>query len=323
MHVSQTYQHLLLLPVGLVVFVTCMTYNELKINDHPPVAGNWVASLPVNQFGNQLFVLASTHGIARARSARWCVLFREELDKYLTWIDQPEQCPDEFWIVPFLKYTQLVLGTGSFSRVTESFKEYARYTSRFHESPSQRILIYGCLQSYKYFDKSLPVPFQLRATENASLWVAERNITGALHVRRGDKLLDMGNVIPASEYYTQALTTIESVWPGKNVYVVLTDDPGWVHAQAVFEGMLVLNSADMSFDMAVISQCRHKILSVGTFGWWGAYLGDSGNNQTGGVLYPIPQMKGRKADGFSHGDYFPAHWTSVDYGARNGWGYSS
>ena len=97
----------------------------MVVNDHAPVAGSWVASLPVNQFGNQLFVLASTHGIARARSARWCVLFKEILEKYLPRIDTPERCPDEFWVVSSLKNIQLVMGTGSFSQMTESFKEYA------------------------------------------------------------------------------------------------------------------------------------------------------------------------------------------------------
>jgi hypothetical protein len=127
MHITQTYHHLLLLPVGLVILATYTTYRGLTANDHAPPAGSWVASLPVNQFGNQRFVLASTHGIARARSARWCVIFKEKLDKYLSWIDQPEQCPDdEFWIVTFFTNVQLVLDTGTFSQMTERFKEYAR-----------------------------------------------------------------------------------------------------------------------------------------------------------------------------------------------------
>jgi galactoside 2-L-fucosyltransferase 1/2 len=161
------------------------------------------------------------------------------------------------------------------------------------------------------------VPFHLRATWPARIWVRTQNRTAAIHVRRGDKLIDDGNVIPPPAYFELAINLLKSLWPGEEQrFVVVTDDPWWVRRQPVFDGMSVLSSEDIGFDMAVISQCRHKILSVGTFGWWGAYLGDQGHNRTQTVIYPVPQMEGRLAPGFSNEDYFPQHWLSLDYSAR-------
>jgi hypothetical protein len=65
--------------------------------------------------------------------------------------------------------------------------------------------------------------------------------------------------------------------------------------------------------MAVISQCRHKILSIGTFGWWGAFMTDSGHNRSSAVIYPIPQMEKGSRAGFTKADYFPVHWTTLGY----------
>jgi galactoside 2-L-fucosyltransferase 1/2 len=275
----------------------------------------WVAMLPMNQFGNQLWMLASTHGIAKARRARWCVVPSEHFAKHLAWVVQPEPCPFLLWNLPLLNWA---FTESKFETVGDE-AGFARYTDAYVSAPGPRILAHGHMQSYKYFDGAAPVPFRLRAARPARMWVRAHRVTAAIHVRRGDKLWDLGNVVPPVAYYELAIATLRRLRPADRLgFVVLSDDPAWVRAQAAFAGMRVLSSDDASFDMAVMSHCRHKILSIGTFGWWGAFLGDAGHNRTATVLYPIPQMEGRLASGFSNEDYFPPHWTSVDYGARPG-----
>jgi galactoside 2-L-fucosyltransferase 1/2 len=292
-----------------VVVSACLFTRRLEEQE----GDKWVAMLPMNQFGNQLWMLASTHGIAKKRQARWCMAPSEAYTKHLTWVVRPEPCPFIMWNVPLLNW---VIGGNGFEIIEDS-GNYARYIPAFESSPSQRILAHGCMQSYKYFDEQVPVPFRLRTTRPAKLWVRAQNKTVAIHVRRGDKLVDEGNMPPPPAYYAQALDLLQSLRPGEEqAFVVVTDDPWWVQRQPVFDRMDVLSSKDIAFDMAVISQCKHKILSIGTFGWWGAYLGDQGHNRTQTVIYPVPQMEGRLADGFSNEDYFPAHWVSLNYSAR-------
>ncbi len=121
-----------------------------------------------------------------------------------------------------------------------------------------------------------------------------------------------GAKIPSLDYYRKALHLLYTLFPSQGNVVVTTDDAGWVDAQPLFKDMYVLSSQDdPAFDMAVISQCRHKIFSIGTFGWWGAFLSDPGHNRSNIVIYPLPQMEPGSGKGFTNADYFPSHWTPL------------
>jgi galactoside 2-L-fucosyltransferase 1/2 len=188
------------------------------------------------------------------------------------------------------------------------------YSDVYSLSKLPFIRVGGDLQSYKYFDKDIPIPFELKAAPKARTWVQSRNVTTAIHVRRGDKLSSDGNVVPPVQYFELAVAKLRELFPAFNqTYVVTSDDPDWVRSQSVFHGMYILHSDDQSFDMAVISECRHKILSIGTFGWFGAFLTDRGDNTTSAVIYPTVQMEGEMATLFNNADYFPSHWVGLDY----------
>jgi galactoside 2-L-fucosyltransferase 1/2 len=256
-------------------------------------------------------MIASSYGVARALNAHWCMEFGQRYADSLEWVvPGPSSCPGLFLRTPL--YEQGWYITSMF-RSVGSNDYYARYSSVYYNSTYPRIRLFGCMQSYKYFDPKVPIPFRLRTREAALEWVANHNITTAIHIRRGDKLWHIGNVIPPVEYYKQAISLLKRIWPDEHVFVVLTDDPEWVKRQDIFKGAHHLSSPDPAFDMAVISLCRHKILSIGTFGWWAAFLEDTGNNLTQSVIYPIPQMSAPLDEGFSNEDYFPPHWISVDY----------
>jgi hypothetical protein len=308
---------MLVLTFKLLLAVLCigLLYMACLMMDMQSLEGRndrWVAMLPMNQLGNQLWMLASTHGIARKRGARWCVVSSEAYSKHLTWIVRPEKCP--FFISKLPLVNQVITESG----ITTIWDDdnYARFSNTYLTSPGSLILAHGCMQSYKYFDEKVPVPFHLRATRPAHMFVRNQAFTTAIHIRRGDKLMDYGNVVPPIAYYEQALALLQELRPEEELkLVVLTDDLRWARAQQIFLRASILNSDDVSFDMAIISQCKHRILSIGTFGWWGAYLGDIGHNKTNTIIYPLPQMEGRLAPGFSNEDYFPPHWTSLNYKA--------
>ena len=265
----------------------------------PEPTDQWVAVATSNQLGNMLWQLASSHSVARRRHARWCVLDTDgwfsTYRKYVQWTHgPPEACPG--WNLAFVKYTQL------FTRVPDD--GCAVHTDKFLRAPFPRILMDGCLQSYKFIDR--PLPFALAAESRALAWVAERNVTAAIHVRRGDKLTAFANIVPTIHYYYLATAALERQFGGQR-YVVCTDDPDWVLGHPFFKSMHVLSTPDPSFDMAVISACKHAIISIGTFGWWGAFLGN------GTVIYPLPQMTDVWKDGFHNDDYFPRHWVPIEY----------
>jgi len=290
--------------------VLMCVFWTLRRDDPEPTDEQWVAIVLFGQLGNQLWEMASAYGIARARRARWCVVDGEWRGymRGLDWIaEPPETCPDPSIIgIPLLPRTWT---PRSFASV--SFGGFAEYSEQYALSPQPRISLDSTLQSFKYFDKALPIPFRLKATQRARAWVEAGGYTTAIHVRRGDKLWDVGNVVPPLDYFKQALGQLEALFPGPHRVVVATDDPGWVQAQPLFLRAHLLQSDDVFFDMAVISQCRHKIISIGTFGWWGAFLTDTGSNRSNAVIYAVPQMDGSLADSMVYGDYFPAHWTAL------------
>jgi hypothetical protein len=157
----------------------------------------WVAVTPSGQLGNQLWMIASSYGIARAHNAHWCMEFGQRYAHSLELVvPAPSSCPCLF-------------------PRTALYKQGWYITSMFKS-----------IGSNDYY---------------AKLW-------------------HTGNVIPPVEYYKQAISLLKHIWPDEHVFVVLSDDPEWVKRQDIFKGAHILSSADPAFDMAVISQCRHKIL---------------------------------------------------------------
>jgi galactoside 2-L-fucosyltransferase 1/2 len=301
-----------LLVYAVAIYLLFLTLlNMMRIGEVE--TGRWVGLVAQSQMGNQLWAFASAYGIAQARDARLCIMAGPDnrfpvYSSYIEWIvETPPKCPGVVFITSYLWYTSLLTPVSD-----DGY--YAAYSENYLKAPDAMIRVDGCLQSFRYFDKDIPVPFRLRKARAARRWVNQRGITAAIHIRRGDKVYDLGNVVPPLHYFQLAISRLHSLFPEQSQrFVVSSDDPGWVRASPLFAGMQVLSSEDPSFDMAVISECQHKILSIGTFGWWGAFLNDKGDNQTSAVIYPLPQMEFMKAWGFNNSDYFPPHWTGIEY----------
>ena len=309
--IGMTAAHRMTVALAMSCVVSCVLWCARLHDSEPEQEDRWVAVVLYCQLGNQLFQMASSHGIAKQRAARWCMEDADHRDyvRGLEWLVQPpERSPGLVVGIPKIISTWYL---ASFTILDSG--AYATFSDLYAKSPLPRILPWNCLQSFKYFDRKVPIPFRLKATPLAKAWVKARQITTAIHVRRGDKLTDIGNVVPPLHYFRQALLLLSAMFPIEHRYVITTDDPEWVRAQPLFMKMHVLHSEDMHFDMAVISQCQHKILSIGTFGWWGAFLTDTGSNQSNAVIYAMPQMEGRLEAGMNYADYFPQHWTPIDY----------
>ena len=280
---------------------------ENKYNAKPYNYFRWVAVMaPGTRLANQLFVLASSHGIAEKRNARWCIIgfYGTPYESYLEWTSEPpEECPR--WYYPFsLEFSQ------AFFEMMYEGKEYATYNDKYIKTKSQNILLVGYFQSFKYFQNvSNPIPFKLKEADHAQLWVESKHLSAAIHIRRGDNVNSNFYVTPSLVYYHLAISKLKHLFQLKSrEFVVVTDDPSWVRKQGLFNNMEVLNSNNPSFDMAVISACKHKIISTGTFGWWGAML-----NDTGMVIYPTLQRQNDGVKGFINEDFFPPHWAEIDY----------
>ncbi|CAO2632912.1 Galactoside 2-alpha-L-fucosyltransferase Sec1, partial [Lemmus lemmus] len=101
-----------------------------------------------------------------------------------------------------------------------------------------------------------------------------------VHVRRGDYVHVMPNVwkgvVADRGYLEQALDRFRASHPSP-VFVVTSDDMAWCRKS------ISISRGDVSFagnglqgsparDIALLMQCNHTIITVGTFGIWAAYL---------------------------------------------------
>ena len=109
----------------------------------------------------------------------------------------------------------------------------------------------------KYLHKNIP-----------SYWTDETFVRIGVHIRLLDRKQEWNTsyLFDAAFYYTQQFSNVQ--------FIVCSDD--MTEAKKVFPEWLsrsVLYSDNRyEVDLAILASCNHSIITVGTFGWWGAWL---------------------------------------------------
>ena len=97
-----------------------------------------------------------------------------------------------------------------------------------------------------------------------------------IHVRRGDytskTVNEYGQITPNASYYQNAMNYFEKLYP-QVLFIVASDDLKWT--KIALKGRENVHISLGNFgpeDMALLSLTNHTIMSVGTFGWWVAWM---------------------------------------------------
>lgn len=159
-----------------------------------------------------------------------------------------------------------------------------------------------------------------------------------IHVRRGDVLRPEARKLGFSHapksYIDNAMKYMLQKYPTA-VFLVASDDVQWCKENVIppklsdiFDGQESLqklqdsskakalqdkvpvvfsNAYDMWSDFTVLSLCNHSIITVGTFGWWSAWLAN------GDVVYykDIPLPGSKLEYELTKEDFFPPHWVGL------------
>ena len=173
---------------------------------------------------------------------------------------------------------------------------------------SQDIMLKGCFQSYKYFQKyenDIKRLFAPNATESSNLSAAY-NLANAvsIHIRRGDYLrLSDHHYNLQIGYYRNAIDYFQ----GLN-FLVFSDDIDW--CKSVFEGdnFTFVEDLDDAASLYLMTLCKHNIIANSTFSWWGAWLNP---NKDKVVIYPNKWF-GPANSHLSTSDLFPDEWICLD-----------
>ena len=116
-----------------------------------------------------------------------------------------------------------------------------------------------------------------------------------IHVRRGDQALRTD--LAPLKYFVKAVRYCRHKYKFVH-FIVATTDPEWVEKKLLpFGDVSALpQGSSPAVDMAAMTLCDHLIMSIGTYGFWAAWLGG------GEIVY---------YDSDYHIKYLPAHWKNI------------
>lgn len=100
-----------------------------------------------------------------------------------------------------------------------------------------------------------------------------QGITCSIHVRRNNyRNLQNYHPVLNTEYYTKAINIMKS--NGVTRFLVCSDDHNWCRYNFIGEEYVFIEDVDY-VELFLMSKCTHHIISNGSFGWWGAWLGET------------------------------------------------
>ena len=138
--------------------------------------------------------------------------------------------------------------------------------------------------------------------------------TVCVHVRRGDKATTRANYwgyrLPEPEDIIFAIDYMKKEL-NHSVFIVSSDSKQWC-LQNLARQNIHISRFTLDFkDFVLMSSCDHMIMTVGTFGWWAAWL----TSQRGGTVmyYNHPFVSGSFLDSvLDRNDHFLPRWMSYN-----------
>ena len=216
------------------------------------------------RLGNQMFQYAGLRGIAAHKGYEFCIPASDFVDE---WTDH--QLFETFKLTGL---TNIATCPGPYVQEA-SF----RFDQNLFDNMPDGHNVYAYLQSTKYFEhieKEIREDFQFKNNilDPCKQMVATVEKPIALHVRRGDYLVNSDNHPPCSkEYYDAALDKFDS---SRNV-IVFSDDPAWCNDQFDNDRFLVSEGGDNLADLCMMSLCSDFIIANSSFSWWGSWLSEN------------------------------------------------
>ena len=264
------------------------------------VAFNYLGKM--GQLGNQMFQFAATLGVARYTGVTYTIPNHDEVLIDGLGHRLRIELFDCFDIKPentgILKTDYVVQEKGfDFDDSVLSSSRQVDYT------------LYGYFQTEKYFKHCARELREHFTFKNYIIDECKEIVDEcfdepiALHVRRGDYLINSGNHYNQSlDYYEEALKKFDS----NRQVVIFSDDSKWCMEQELFsdDRFLVSDATGPYHDLYMMTQCSDFIIANSTFSWWGAWLANRG-----AVIAPKkwfgPNLKHNTKD------LYPEHWEII------------
>ncbi|KAL8595503.1 hypothetical protein ACOMHN_000712 [Nucella lapillus] len=268
-------------------------------------SGNYFLTvIPRGRLGNQMFEYASLLGIADVNRMTPFVSSVCKVTHYFANISVSDR--------PVISWN------------TMEENSYAEKDPLMDSLPGENVRLKGFYQSWKYFaavKQKVKQAFVFLPDVQEVVLNFFHNMTGhvkndvikiGVHVRRTDMLHKItqkqGYVSAPLSYVIKAIQHMRDRFRNQSIiFFVVSDDPDWCREHLQGNGVWVVDSAPSVVHLGFLALCHHVIMTVGTFGWWAAYL--SG----GHVVYysGFPLTGSDVAEGFNPQDYYLPQWVPI------------
>lgn len=232
---------------------------------------------PLGRLGNVLFEFASAYGLSLQHSCRLYLGPRliEELSQYF-----------DIHVTDLLTEAQLK----SISSIQHLYNHCTYFPELLQSNKSEHVELTGYWQAQKHFaNQTDQIRAQLRFKQTVVEPVKnflQTNVSDnssqliGIHIRRGD-FIGQRRVSP-DQFIFNAMNYFQKKY-SRTKFIFTSDDKNYCREK--FGGRnntyFTPNSFNPAQDMALLTLCHHIIITVGTYGWWGAYLLQ---NQSGEII---------------------------------------
>lgn len=269
------------------------------------VAFNYLGKL--GQLGNQMFQFAATLGVARYLEIPFTIPNHDEI-----FIDA---LGNKLRIELFDCFDMHPMNTGILQTENIYPEKGFEFDSDIFKNDRQfDFTLYGFFQTEKYF-KHCADEVRSQFTFQKEIVDECRDIIDnyfdnpiALHIRRGDYVINSGNHTNLGlDYYEKSLSKFDS----NRQVIIFSDDSEWCKDQKLFcdDRFIVSTGNGPYHDLYLMSQCSDFIIANSSFSWWGAWLSKSINKT---VCTPDPKIWfGPNNAHLDTSDVVPDAWTIV------------
>jgi hypothetical protein len=226
----------------------------------------------MGRFGNQLFQIAATIGIARRNG-----------------------CSFVFPPWPYARHFEFPIPQ---IRWVRQFERRIPRTFGYEEIVIDRATeLFGFFQSERYFAHCADEVRHYFTPHHALSELLEKGFgdllaakTCSVHVRRTDYV---GNPIwpdlAADGYYERAMSQFDS----DTTFVIFSDDIEWCKARFSSRSLFFVEALSAVEDLFLMARCWGHIIANSTFSWWGAWLDPNPDKK---VIAPARWIAGEVAD---------------------------
>ena len=180
---------------------------------------------------------------------------------------------------------------------------YNEWTFRYIELPvfKESTTLFGYYQSYKYFENHIDIIMQLLSInaqiisikkQFAYLFDSSKEVV-SMHFRiTGYREIEHCHPVAKYEYYINALRNFKDA---RILYLCQPEDQEEVNLIIeklknefpLFDFIKIPNELQDWQQMLLTACCNSNIIANSSFSWWGAYFGQTINNNAGRVYYPL------------------------------------